>query len=92
MKCTVTLYSSLFLVISHLLACFNNYLGTFLCNSRGDSIKMCILSHFNKYGVGCHPLITNDPFLLHMMHGMVLFAKNVKVHYNVIRVPHLNYN
>ena len=51
MKCSVTLYSSLFLVILHLLTCSNNYLGTFLRNSRGDSLKTCILSHFNEYGV-----------------------------------------
>ena len=51
MKCSVTLYSSLSLVILHLLTCSNNYLGTFLRNDRGGSLKMCILSHFNKYGV-----------------------------------------
>ena len=51
MKCSVTLYSSLSLVILHLLTCSNNYLGTFLRNNRGGSLKMCILSHFNEYGV-----------------------------------------
>ena len=39
MKCSVTLYSSLFLVILHLLTCSNNYLGTFLRNSRGGISK-----------------------------------------------------
>ena len=51
MKCSVTLYSSLFLVILHVLTWSNNYLGTFLRNSRGGSLKMCILSHFDEYGI-----------------------------------------
>ena len=67
MKCSVTLYSSLFLVILHLLTYSNNYLGTFLRNSRGGSLKMCILSHFNEYGV--LPFIT----------GKLLYANKLRM-------------
>ena len=40
--------------------------------------------------VGCPPLATDDPLLLHMMWGMALSAKNVGVHYNVVGVPDFN--
>ena len=32
----------------------------------------------------------DDPLLLHMMRGMVLSAKNVGVHYNVVGGPDFN--
>ena len=41
--------------------------------------------------VGCPPLATDDPLLLHMMREMALSAKNVEVHYNVVGVPNFNY-
>ena len=40
--------------------------------------------------VGCPPLAAHDPLLLHMMPGMALSAKNVRVHYNVVGVPDFN--
>ena len=41
--------------------------------------------------IGCPPLAADDPLLLHMMRGMVLSAKNVGVHYNVVGVLDFNY-
>ena len=53
-------------------------------------------SQFREYvdqnRIGCPPLAVDDPLLLHMMQGMALFAKNVGVHYNVVKVPDLNYS
>ena len=40
--------------------------------------------------IGCPPLATDDPLLLHMMWGMALSAKIVGVHYNVVGVPDFN--
>ena len=51
---------------------------------------------FKKYVDGnqkdCPLLVADDSLLLHMMPRIALFAKNVKVYYNVIKVPHLNYS
>ena len=47
--------------------------------------------YIDKNWIGSPPLAADDPLLLHMMQGMALSAKNVGVHYNVIRVPDLNY-
>ena len=53
----------------------------------------CMPGQFRKYvdqnRLGILWLTVNDPLLLHMMRRMVLSAKNVKVHYNVIGVPNL---
>ena len=40
--------------------------------------------------IGCLSLVVDDPLLLHMMRGMALSAKIVRVHYNVVGVPDFN--
>ena len=56
----------------------------------------CMPRFLHKYidrnWIGCPPLAMDDPLLLHMMWGMVLSARNVGIHYNVIEVPDLNYS
>ena len=47
--------------------------------------------YVEKNWIGCLPLVVDDPLLLHMMRGMALSAKNVRVHYNVVEVPNFNY-
>ena len=55
----------------------------------------CTLGQLRKYvdknWIGYPPLAANDP-LLHMLRGMALSTKNVKVHYNVIKALDLNSN
>ena len=41
--------------------------------------------------IGSLPLAADDPLLLHMMRGMALSAKNVRVYYNVVGVPDFNF-
>ena len=56
----------------------------------------CMLGFLQEYvdqnRIGCPPLTADDPLLLHMMRGMVLSAKNVGVHYNVVGVLDFNYS
>ena len=73
----------------------NNYLLNNLTLRLNCMNLYCMQGQFKKYvnptRIDCPLLVTNDPLLLHMMHGM-LFAKNVSVHYNVIGVFDLNYS
>ena len=48
-------------------------------------------AYVDENRIGSPPLATDDPLLLHMMHGMALSARNVRVQYNVIGVPDLNF-
>ena len=54
----------------------------------------CMPGKLRKYvdqnQIGSSPLTAADPLLLHMMRGMVLSTKNVRVHYNVLEVLDLN--
>ena len=54
----------------------------------------CMLGKLRQYvdqnQIGSSPLATDDPLLLHLMQGMALSTKNVKIHYNVLGVSDLN--
>ena len=68
----------------------NNYLLDTLAPWLSRLNMYCEPNQFREYvdknRIGCPPLATNDPLLLHMMRGMALSAKNVGVHYNVVGV------
>ena len=73
----------------------NNYLVDILAPKLSCLNMCCTLDHFWKYvdenRIARPSLATDDPLLLHMIHGMALSAKNVGVHYNVIRVLELHH-
>ena len=74
----------------------NNYLLDTLAPWLSHLNLYCGPGQFREYvnqnRIGCPPLAIDDPLLLHMMQGMALSAKNVRIHYNVVGVPDLNYS
>ena len=74
----------------------NNYLLDTLAPWLSRMNMHCMPNLLRKYvdqnWIGCPLLAVDDPLLLHMMRGMALSARNVRVYYNVIGVPDLNYS
>ena len=66
-------------------------LAPLLTRLNTQCISKFLQEYVDQKRIGCPLLAADDPLLLHMMRGMALSAKNVRVHYNVVGVPNFNY-
>ena len=65
-------------------------LAPWLTHLNMQCMPRFLREYVDQNRIGCPLLVADDPLLLHMMRGMVLSAKNVWVHYNVVGVPDFN--
>ena len=66
-------------------------LAPWLTRLNTQCMPRFLWEYVDRNRIGYSSLAADDPLLLHMMRGMALSAKNVRVHYNVVGVPDFNY-